>query len=180
MRTETVGFCFVWSKGVMKPSAFVMCDGKVYWNCQVLSYVQGRRTWSCRVLCCVVGSCSEAVGSCVVWWEGVLTPSRVLRCVRGRRTEAVGSCVVWLEGVLKLSGHVHLYLWVLSCIQGRRTEAVGSWVVYREGDWKLSGLVCLYSLKQLKLFSRKPTQANKKNMKIIIHSSIGKTTKITW
>jgi hypothetical protein len=57
-------------------------------------------------LCCVVQRRGIAVGSCVVWWEGVLTPSRVLRCVQGRRTEAVGSCVVWLEGVLKLSGLV--------------------------------------------------------------------------
>ena len=132
MRTETVGFCFVWSKGVMKPSAFVLCDGKVYWNCQVLSYVQGRRTWSCRVLCCVVGSCSEAVGSCVVWWEGVLKPSgvalcggkahwscHVLCCVVQRRGIAVGSCVVWWEGVLTPSR-------VLRCVQGRRTEAVGT------------------------------------------------------
>ena len=62
---------------------------------------------------------------------------------------------------------------------GRRTEAVRSCVVWWEGDWKLSGLVRLCSLKQLKLISRQLTQANEKNMRIIIHSSIGKTTKIT-
>ena len=62
---------------------------------------------------------------------------------------------------------------------GRRTEAVRSCVVWWEGDWKLSDLVRLCSLKQLKLISRQPTQANEKNMRIIIHSSIGKTTKVT-
>ena len=198
--------CVLWCKCVLQLSGFALCGRKAWWSRRLLCCVMGRYTetvrswvmcregvpelsglvlcggkahWSCHVLCCMLQRRGIAVGSCVVWWEGVLTPSRVLRCVQGRRTEAVGSCVVWLEGVLKLSGHVRLYLWVLSCIQRRRTEAVGSWVVYREGDWKLSGLVCLYSLKQLKLFSRKPTQANKKNIKIIIHSSIGKTTKIT-
>jgi len=75
-------------------SGFVLYAGKAYCSCRDLRRVHGRRT--------------EAVESCVVWWEGVLKLSgcvlrggkayrrgQVLCCVVGRRTEAVGSCVLW-------------------------------------------------------------------------------------
>ena len=48
----------------------------------------------------------------------------------GRRAKAVGSCVVWWEGVLKLSGIVLCGVkawysrWVMCCVVGRRTDAV--------------------------------------------------------
>ena len=46
---------------------------------------------NCWVLYCVVYRRTEADGSCIVWWEGVLKLLGLVLC-GGKATEAVGSC----------------------------------------------------------------------------------------